>query len=284
MKKNPLVSIIIPTKNSGKFLDSCLNSIKKQSYKNIEVLLIDGNSKDKTKLISKKYNAQIIQYHPKIEMNKFDAPYRRNYGVKKAKGKFVYYIDADMSLSKDLIKEAVNLCNKFDALILPEDSYGEGIWAQAKNLERRCYWGDDTVEAPRFFKKLVWDKLGGLDESLGGGGDDWDLYQKLLENDYKVGRTKNIVLHNEGKLQLTKLIKKRFMYGLDSANYLAKRPYMATKSYFPIRKAYIKNWRMFLSRPKDTGVFITMRFAEYSAGFSGMIYSLIKSRVFQHER
>ena len=89
----------------------------------------------------------------------------------------------------------------YDAVIIPEDSFGEGIWARAKNLERRCYWGDDTVEAPRFVKKKVWSDLGGLDEILGGGGDDWDLYQKLLDQGYKVGRIESITFHNEGKLR-----------------------------------------------------------------------------------
>jgi len=274
---NPLVSIIIPTKNPGDILENCLKSISTQTYKKIEIIIVDGNSKDHTKALAKKYKAKIFQYKPRVPKGFFDAPHRRNYGVKKAKGTFVYYLDSDMELPKGLIKEAVSLCTKkYEALILPEDSFGVGIWAKAKNLERRCYWGDDTIEAPRFFKKSVWKKVGGLDESLGGGGDDWDMYQKLLTNGYKVGRTKNIVLHNEGNLKLGKLFRKRFMYGRDSVKYISKRPKAGFMSYIPFRKAYFKNWRLFVERPGDSFYFIIMRTTEYVAGFSGIIVSSIK--------
>lgn len=277
MNNKPLVSVIIPTKNSAEFLDNCLKSIKRQSYKNIEIIIVDGNSKDKTKEITKKSKVNFFNYSYKVRKGTFDAPHKRNFGVKNAKGDFVYYVDADMELTPNVICEAVEACNlDYGAIIVSEDSFGIGVWANAKNLERRCYWGDDTVEAPRFFKKNVWDKVGGLDESLGGGGDDWDLYQKLLKKGYKVGRIKSLVMHNEGNLKLTKLLRKRFMYGRDSFRYISKRPREGTKSYFPIRKAYIKNWRLFAKRPKDTAAFIVMRTGEYAAGFSGILYSFIK--------
>lgn len=276
MDKKPLVSIIIPTKNSGEFLENCLKSIKNQSYKRLETIVVDGKSTDKTIKIAKKYGVKLFIFVPKVRQGTFDAPHKRNFGAEKAKGDFVYYLDADMELTSGVIKEAVNLCELGnDAVIIKEDSFGIGIWARAKQLERRCYWGDDTVEAPRFFKKKVWIELGGLDEELGGGGDDWDLYQKLLEKGYKVGRTKNLVRHNEGKLRLNKLIKKRFMYGRDSFRYIVKRPSAGTKSYFPIRKSYLKNYKLFLKSPIEAIAFVIMRISEYVAGFSGIVYSLI---------
>lgn len=277
MGRELLVSIIIPTKNSGAFLENCLKSIKKQSYKNIEVIIIDSHSTDNTIKIAKKYQAQVYHYSPNIPAGTFDAPHKRNHGARKAKGEFVYYVDADMELTEKVIEEAVKLCQSgYDAAIIPEDSFGKGIWAKAKNLERRCYWGDDTIEAPRFVKKDVWEKLGGLDENLGGGGDDWDLYQRLLSNGYLVGRTKSLVKHNEGELKLRDLFKKRFRYGRDSVKYLVKSPWAGIKSYFPIRKAYLKSWRLFLSRPLDTLAFVIMRTVEYFAGFSGIIDSFLK--------
>jgi glycosyltransferase involved in cell wall biosynthesis len=277
MKKEPLVSVIIPTRNSAETLEACLKSIKEQTYKNIETLLIDGNSSDDTTLIIKKYNAKLIPYNPIVEIGIFDAPFRRNYGVTQALGKYVYYVDADMELEPHLIDEAVQLCeNTKDALIIPEESFGIGIWAQAKKLERQCYFGDDNVEAPRFFKKEVWEKLGGLDEDIGGGGDDWELYQKLKEHNYKVGRTKNIIYHNEGNLSLIKLMKKRFMYGRETLKYLKKRPAAASKSYFPLRTSYFKNWKLFVKNPLISIFFIIMRSFEYASGLAGIIYSLIK--------
>ncbi len=275
---NNKVSIVIPTKNSDMFLENAFKSIKSQTYKDIEVIIVDGQSTDKTLQLAKKYNALVYQLKVDVPKGTFDAPYRRNYGVKKSKGDYVYYLDADMELEKNVVKEAVGACIKggYDAVIIPENSFGSGPWAKAKNLERMCYWGDDSVEAPRFFKKKVWHEVGGLDVGLGGGGDDWDLYQKLLDLNKRIGRTHSMVNHNEGHLKIKKLMKKRFMYGRDSARYISKRPKQGLISYFPIRPAYIRNWKLFMTRPKDTCSFIVMRSAEYIAGFSGIMYSLLK--------
>lgn len=274
MKKGR-VSIVIPTKNSAEFLENSLKTIRGQSYHDVELIIVDGNSTDATIPISKKYHARIIKFIPKVKMGLFDAPYKRNLGMNRATGEYVYWMDADMELPKNLILEAVNVCKKgFDAVVLPEDSFGIGIWAAAKNLERRCYWNDSTVECARLYKKTVWKSIGGFDESLGAGGDDLDLAQKLLEKGYRVGRTKSVVRHNEGNLRFEKLYKKKFMYGREMVNYIIKRPKSSLVSYFPIRRAYIRNWRLMLRDPRVTLVFIYMRIVEYCAGFAGLAYSL----------
>ncbi|HET7098881.1 MAG TPA: glycosyltransferase family A protein [Patescibacteria group bacterium] len=276
MKSKPLVSIVIPTKNTGAFLDACLKSMRDQTYKNIEMIIVDGNSTDNTLPVAKKYHAKVFQYDPKIAIGKMDAPYRRNYGVKKSSGKYVWYADADFKPAKKFIENAVALCEKgFDAVIYPFDTIGTGVWTMAKQLERRAYFGDDTVESPRFFRKSAWVAVGGLDESLGGGGDDWDLYQKLLDKNYKVGRTKTVVQHMEGEIKISKLFKKSFMYGQDALKYIKKRPKKAFQSYFPIRPGYVRNWKLFVQRPKDTFFLIIARVVEYTGGALGIAYSLL---------
>lgn len=257
MNKKPLVSVVIPSVDSVLFMENCLRSLRNQQYKQIEII-IAGIGSPKERELAKKYQARLYKYFPNVEKGYFDAPFRRNFGAKKAKGEFIYYVDADMEFTPKVIAEAVSLSKKYPVLIVPEDSFGEGIWARAKNLERRCYWGDDAVEAPRFVKKKVWDEVGGLDALLGGGGDDWDFYQKVLDAGYKVGRVKSMVMHNEGKLKLSYLFRKRFMYGRDAIKYVKKRPGAAMLSYFPIRKSYLKNWRLFASRPVDSLAFVVM--------------------------
>lgn len=274
---NELVSIVIPTKNSAAFLKNCLKSIADQTYPNVEVVVVDSGSTDDTEKVAACYGTRYYTFSPVLPSGTFDAPHKRNYGAKQAVGDYIYIVDSDMELMPNVVKDAVELCNKgYDAVVIPEDSFGIGIWARAKNLERRCYWGDSTVEAPRFVKKHIWDRLGGLDETV-GGNDDWDFYQKLLDNGSRVGRTRSIVRHNEGHLKLSKLFRKRFMYGRDAAKYIAKRPRAATTSYFPVRKSYLNHWRLFLARPVDTGAFIVMRTAEYLGGLSGIVYSVTMS-------
>lgn len=255
-------------------LATCLRTIANQMYPEVEIIIVDSGSTDTTNILSKRYHARFLTYHPNVPKGTFDAPNKRNYGVKQAKGSYVYIVDADMELPPGLIAEAVTLCEHgANAVIIPEDSFGIGPWARAKNLERRCYWGDDSVEAPRFFNKKVWNTLGGLDESLGGGGDDWDMHEKLKNHGYSVGRTTSVVRHNEGNLSLTVLMRKRFMYGRDAIRYIRKRPVASTVSYFPIRMAFIRHWYLFLTRPADTVCFAIMRSLEYAAGLTGVVYS-----------
>lgn len=277
--KQKLISIVIPTRNSAAILVNCLKSIKDQAYKNVEVIIIDGRSTDNVEELAKKYGCRFFSYTPDLRDVLFDAPHKINYGVSKAKGEYIYWVDADMELTKNILQEAVDECEKgAGAVILPEDSFGTGIWAKAKKLERRCYWGDDNVESPRFYKKKVWDEIGGFDLSLGAGGNDWDVHLKVKEYGYKVSRTKNFIRHNEGNLKLSKLFRKRFMYGREVVKYIEKRPKASFTSFFPIRYSFIKNWRLFAKDPKTTCAFIVMRFTEYTAGFLGILSDYLQKK------
>ncbi len=272
----PLVSIIIPTKNSGGMLAACLASIRNQTYSPIEILIVDSGSRDNTVSLAKRFGCRLLTYAPRVPAGTFDATAKRNFGVRTARGTFVYYVDADMELDPALIAEAVSRMDDSDALIIPEISFGIGPWARAKDLEKRCYFGDTTIEAPRFFRKEVWQKLGGLDETLRSGRDDGDLYFKLVEGGYRTGRTVAVVRHNEGRLTVRKLFLKKFFYGKDVLRYVRKRPVIGIRSYMPVRASYFRNWRLFLSRPSDSLYFVMMKVIESLGGLTGVVTSLVR--------
>lgn len=275
------VSIIIPTKNSVRYLRNLLSSIERQTFQPIEVTVVDGNSTDGTVELARSLGAKVLLWDSGVPNGSFDAPHRRNFGVRASTGTFVYYVDADMELDPYTVEEAVNLCNLgAGAVIIAERSFGSGLWARAKTLERQAYLGDDAIEAPRFFLRSVWNEVGGLDETLGGGGDDWDLHEAVRQAGYKVARTKSVVLHNEGRLRLIPLLRKRYMYGKDSWRYIKKRPRAAVRSYFPIRGAYFRNWRVFAEDPVAALLVPVMRLGEYGAGFAGMIVGILR----EHKR
>ena len=131
MKNKPSVSVIIPTYNSEKTIEKCLESIRNQSYKNIEIIVVDRFSMDKTVEIAEKYGARIIQDYGERTRAK-------NIGLKKAKGKYVLFVDSDMELSKDVVKECVELMEKDDkigGIIVPERSVGDGFWVRVRDFE-----------------------------------------------------------------------------------------------------------------------------------------------------
>lgn len=85
----PLVSIVIATFNSAKLLPRTLDAIKKQTYKNKEVLVIDGGSSDNTLEIAKSYGCKTL-FNPKT-----DAGYAKLIGMDKAQGKYFMTLDHD---------------------------------------------------------------------------------------------------------------------------------------------------------------------------------------------
>ncbi len=213
----PLVSVIIPTKNSARTLDACLRSIKDQSYKNIEVIVVDNNSADDTKAIARKYTDKVFNYGPERSA-------QRNFGAKQAKGEYLLIHDSDIYFNINSVKECVALSQSehCDAIILPERSIGVGFWAKVKAFERSFYVGNDFIEAPRFFKRAVYEKLGGYDENL-YAGEDWDFAIRLREGGYKISRAKIFIEHDEGKMNLLGSSRKKKYYGQNLFDVYAKK-------------------------------------------------------------
>ena len=91
----PLVSIITPVYNAERFLSETIKSVKEQTYKNWELLLVDDCSKDNSAKIIKEFNRtdDRIKYI-KLEKNS-GASISRNTGIKNAKGRFIAFVDSD---------------------------------------------------------------------------------------------------------------------------------------------------------------------------------------------
>ena len=97
--KLPLVSIIIPIYNIEKFIRCCVDSVCNQSYKNLDIILVDDGSQDNCPRICDEYSLKDsrIQSLHKINGGLSDA---RNYGMKFAKGDFIFFLDGDDFIRK----------------------------------------------------------------------------------------------------------------------------------------------------------------------------------------
>lgn len=113
MENLPLISIIIPVYNVKQYLDKCVKSVLKQSYCNIEILLIDDGSNDGSELLCDKImllDDRIKVFH-KRNGGLSDA---RNYGINFANGKYVTFIDSDDTIEGDYIEVLYNLLKKYN--------------------------------------------------------------------------------------------------------------------------------------------------------------------------
>lgn len=273
MIKN-LVSIIIPTFNEVKNIERCITSVSKQSYKSCEVVLVDDASSDQT--VSKANNIS-RKLQVKLRIKSFNVHQERgvvrNVGAKLAKGEYLFFIDADMELSSEVLKECVNqmkVSRDVKAIIVREESKGTGYWAQCRILEKKCYFGDDDIEAARFFDTQIFWKVGGWDQKM-ISGEDWDLTRRVREK-FSVGRVNTPIYHNEGRVNPYISSKKKYYYMLNSKPYLTKNPLKLSRLLkFGIRPAYIRNWRLFLGDPIHGFGLLILKSMEFTAGFIGLL-------------
>ncbi|MHA1264822.1 MAG: glycosyltransferase [Candidatus Helarchaeota archaeon] len=106
MKEDELVSIIIPVKDGEKFIKLCLDSIFNQTYKNLEVILIDGRSKDKTLDFASQYNIKIVKQRSK------GVSAARNEGIAVANGKYIAWCDVDDYFAPNKIELQKNFLDR----------------------------------------------------------------------------------------------------------------------------------------------------------------------------
>ncbi len=110
----PLISIIIPVYNVEKYIDRCLDSILNQSYKNLEIILIDDGSPDNCGKICDKYaiKDKRIKVIHKTNGGLSDA---RNKGIEVATGQYIGFVDSDDWIHKDMYKNLYNSITTYKA-------------------------------------------------------------------------------------------------------------------------------------------------------------------------
>lgn len=116
-----MISIIIPCYNAEKTIKRCLESVISQTYKNIEIVIINDGSTDKTDSIIKKYiNDSRIKYYNR---NNHGIGKTRNFGIKEATGEYITFLDSDDYLPNDAIDNLYNLAQKNKLDLVVSDYY-----------------------------------------------------------------------------------------------------------------------------------------------------------------
>lgn len=269
-----LVSIIIPTFNEEKNIERLLVSINKQTERDIETIIVDDGSSDKTVDIAKRYT-------PRVYKRKHaERSVQRNFGAKKAGGKYLLFLDADMELTRNVVKSCLDNIKGHKAIIIPEKTVGAGFMATVRKFEREMYMGDPTIEVARFFDKTTFGEFSGYDLEL-TGTEDYDLPKRIMDK-YgmgSIGWANEYILHHETGLTLIKQLKKKFYYASKSVNYVKKHPDLVlTQGNMIFRAAYFRNWKKFLQKPGVALAFIFVRTLETSFALFGFLKGLISRK------
>lgn len=171
-----LVSIIIPVYNEGKFISKCLESINNQTYKNFEIIVIDDGSTDNSvELVRNNKNVSLF-----VQVHKGPGS-AKNFGASIAKGEILVFIDGDMYLHKDYLKNIIKpIINKKCVATYTTEEYVaniDNIWAKCWNINiglpynspaRRINLNDETLGlAIRAVLKKNFVLYGGFNPKLG---------------------------------------------------------------------------------------------------------------------
>lgn len=116
MNENPLISVIIPVYNVENFLHDCLNSVISQTYTNLEIILVDDGSTDKSGEICDEFATQDSRIKVLHQKNSGQAVARNN-ALEICKGEFITFIDSDDIVSENLIAILYDLTQKFNTKI-----------------------------------------------------------------------------------------------------------------------------------------------------------------------
>src|SRR3989344_3106864 len=143
---NNLVSVIVTTKNNQTIIERCIRSITNQKNSPFELIVVDNHSTDRTASIARNFTQQVFSHGPERSA-------QRNRGAKKSKGNFLLFIDSDMELRQNTLKNCIEHINNHVALTIPETFIGKGFWTRCKILEKTCYTSTNDGVASRFFTK-----------------------------------------------------------------------------------------------------------------------------------
>ena len=276
MKEEPLISISIPTLNSAKTITKTLESLKNQTYKNIEIVVADGRSKDNTVEIAKKYSAKIC-YGRELGRARYNA-------LHLAKGKYLMTLDSDQYIGKTVIERAVKKMENgnYDGLIFNEESVlGKGTliekllaydkWVVVSSHDTDPLFG---AEIPRLFLRSMllnfkWQKtISILDDAI--------LFKQNLLKLKNVAHLEGDGIKHKEVDSFVVFFRKFMRYGMLYSDTLkvSKSTTLAhslpRRNYFSLR--IIKKPNIFLG-------LILLYFFKASAVTSGIVYYQLKRRV-----
>ena len=184
----PTVSVIIPCYNQGEYLHEAVESVRSQSLKNLEIIIVnDGSDDETTPQICTALEGPGVKVLNTANQGLAAA---RNYGIAESKGQYILPLDADDKIGPNYIKEAATILNEepdiaivyckaqlFGAVntpwLLPEYSLEEML----KN---------NVIFCSALYRRSDWELVGGYDSGMIYGWEDYDFWLSLIEKGRKV--------------------------------------------------------------------------------------------------
>lgn len=191
------VSIIMPCYNDGKYIRESIDSVFKQSYPEIELIIIDDGSDDPE---TKKILCEIQDERITILNNNHQGPaFARNRGIMEATGKYILPVDSDDKIDPSYVEKAVNILEKnpqIGVVYCQANLFGEktGKW-NLPDYSFETMLVDNVVFITAMFLKSDWEKVGGFSTNMTYGMEDYDFWISILELGKEIYQIPEILFH-----------------------------------------------------------------------------------------
>lgn len=198
MNTNPMVSVVMPCYNDGRYIQESVASVKAQTYPNVELIIIDDGSDDSDTIatlnaLAKETNVQVLH------ATHVGPSAARNAAIREARGKYILPLDADDTIDPTYIEKAVNILESHKdtgVAYCEADLFGaqSGKWdLPTYSFESMLF--DNIVFVTALFSKADWEKVGGFNENMKAGMEDYDFWLSILGEGKKIEQIPEVLFH-----------------------------------------------------------------------------------------
>jgi len=178
------VSIIIPCFNDAEFIEQSVQSAQDQTYENKEIIVVNDGSNDETKAVLERLESKITLL---ITQENKGTSAARNTGIEAASGEYILVLDSDDYFEPEFCEKAIEIFEKdFETKMVTsygqrfrEDPFGPTIKPGGGDLKNFLF---RNASLGTMFRLQDWIVVGGYDEKMKLGFEDWEFYIRLHEN------------------------------------------------------------------------------------------------------
>ncbi len=192
------VSVIIPVYNvKPKYIEEAVNSVLNQTYKNIEIIIVnDGSDDNQTLNFLKCINNEKIKV---INQENKGLSAARNTGITTSSGEYILPLDSDDKIEKTYIEKAVKVIENnlsIGMVYCEAEHFGAktGKW-ELPEYNREDFLYTNCIFCSALYRKTDWEKAGKYDEKMRDGCEDWDLWLSFIELGLKPFRIPEVLFY-----------------------------------------------------------------------------------------
>ena len=235
-KNSPIITVVIPNFNDKDYIQEAINSVLNQTFQNFEVLIVDDGSNVETKRVLNKLQSDRIRL---ITQKNKGLSAARNTGFKAAKGEYVLTIDADDTVEATFLEKAISILEN-NPLYGAVSCHCKVFIKKNKVISEHKPKGgyvndflfDNNSVSFALIRKKTWEEVGGYDEKMLKGFEDWEFWISITKIGWIVGMIPELLFNYRQKE--TSMSKHSKEYHRETnLNYIFKKHEDIYKNHFP---------------------------------------------------